>query len=114
MSAGSRARRHVGLSAVVQRDARTGLAQRRVASAPRGALVTGSMVSVSAACRLREWDSTFFGFPIGEIHASTVEELIAADAWAERERIRCLYLLVSSENFSLVQDAEARGFRLTG
>jgi dTDP-4-amino-4,6-dideoxy-D-galactose acyltransferase len=68
---------------------------------------------VSAIRRL-EWDSSFFGFPIGEAHVTTRAELTAAEQEAGRERIRCLYLLIRSEHFDLVQAAEATGFRLTG
>ena len=64
--------------------------------------------------RLLEWDSAFFGFSIGEAHAATAADIAAADEWARAERVRCLYLLVSSDQFGLVRDAESRGFRLTG
>jgi len=69
---------------------------------------------VGGSVKVREWDSRFFGFRIGETHVSTREELIAADTSAERNEVRCLYLLVPSDCFSLVQHAESRGFRLTG
>jgi dTDP-4-amino-4,6-dideoxy-D-galactose acyltransferase len=68
----------------------------------------------ASAIRRLDWDSSFFGVPIGEVHATTREELEAAEQDRERERIRCLYLLIRSEHFDLVQTAEALGFRLTG
>jgi dTDP-4-amino-4,6-dideoxy-D-galactose acyltransferase len=71
------------------------------------------MTRVSAIRRL-DWDSSFFGFPIGEARATTEDELVAADQDGVREGLRCLYLLVRSEHFHLVQQAEALGFRLTG
>ena len=64
--------------------------------------------------RRLDWDSTFFGFPIGESHARTLEDVRAADEWAERERIRCLYLLVPSDAFPLIPVAESRHFHLAG
>jgi len=64
--------------------------------------------------RLLEWDSAFFGFPIGEAHAATAADVAAADEWARAEHVRCLYLLVSSDQFGLVREAESQGFRLTG
>ena len=68
---------------------------------------------VSTVRRLA-WDSSFFSVPIGEAHATTREELIAAEQEGKREGLRCLYLLIRSEHFELVQHAEALGFRLTG
>ncbi len=64
--------------------------------------------------RRLDWDSEFFGFPIGESQAATLEDVAAADEWAERERIRCLYLLVPSDAFSLIHAAESRHFHLAG
>jgi dTDP-4-amino-4,6-dideoxy-D-galactose acyltransferase len=68
----------------------------------------------ASAIRRLDWDSSFFGFSIGEARATTRDELVGADQEGGREQLRCLYLLVRSEHFHLVQQAEALGFRLTG
>jgi dTDP-4-amino-4,6-dideoxy-D-galactose acyltransferase len=69
---------------------------------------------VSLAVRRLEWDSEFFGFPVGEGHPATPDEVAAVDAWAEEERLRCAYLCVPSERFALLHAAESLGFHLMG
>lgn len=61
-----------------------------------------------------EWDSAFFGVPVGQGQVETPVEVEAVDAWAEREGIRCVYLLVPAGRFAATQAAEARGFFQTG
>jgi dTDP-4-amino-4,6-dideoxy-D-galactose acyltransferase len=61
-----------------------------------------------------DWDSSFFGIPIGEMRATGEEDLVAGHGEATREHLRCLYLQIPSEHFALVQQAEALGFHLTG
>ena len=72
------------------------------------------MIGRVSAIRRLDWDSSFFGFPIGEAQATTRDQLLAAEQEGGREGLRCLYLLIRSEHFGLVQEAEALGFRLTG
>jgi dTDP-4-amino-4,6-dideoxy-D-galactose acyltransferase len=69
---------------------------------------------VSLAVRRLDWDSEFFGVPIGEGHPITVDEVAAVDAWAADERLRCVYLCVPTENFVLLHAAESLGFHLVG
>jgi len=69
---------------------------------------------VSLSIRRLDWDSTFFGFPIGEGRPVTLDEVTAVDAWAAQERLRCVYLCVPSENLEPLHAAESLGFRLMG
>ena len=69
---------------------------------------------MSLAVRRLEWDSEFFGFPIGEGHPVTCDDVAAVDAWAADERLRCVYLCVPAENFALLHAAESFGFHLMG
>jgi len=61
-----------------------------------------------------EWDSEFFGFPIGQGSAVDEDDVVAADRWADAEGIRCLYLPVPADCLAAVRVAEERGFRLVG
>lgn len=72
------------------------------------------MNDVGEVCERLDWDSTFFGVPIARIRASRLTESRAAgiDAWAEAERIRCLYLLADPNDMTTMRLAEARGYRL--
>src|SRR5262249_40706568 len=103
--------RRLGVSRAAQRDARSRLARCPTASASDEPV---EVTNRASAIRRLEWDSSFFGFPIGEAHATTHDELMAAEQDGARERLRCLYLLIRSEHFDLVQAAETIGFRLTG
>lgn len=69
---------------------------------------------MSLAVRRLEWDSEFFGFPVGEGHPATLDEVAAVDAWATDEGLRCAYLCVSSEQLPLLHAAESLGFHLMG
>jgi TDP-D-fucosamine acetyltransferase len=69
---------------------------------------------LSLAVRRLEWDSGFFGFPIGEGHPATADDVAAVDAWAADERLRCVYLCVPSANLALLHAAESLGFHLMG
>jgi|SRR6185312_10206534 len=64
--------------------------------------------------RRLEWDSSFFGMPIGESRAASEQELRVADDWARDQRLRCQYLAIPSESFPLIASAEALGYQLTG
>jgi ribosomal protein S18 acetylase RimI-like enzyme len=64
--------------------------------------------------RRLDWDSAFFGVPIGQAQAATPADVEATEAWAEREGIRCMYLLVAGDRLQATQAAETRGFFLTG
>lgn len=58
-----------------------------------------------------EWDSAFFGFPIGRATpALRVEELKGVVEEAERCRLRCTYLLVPASDHELLNAAQRQGF----
>ncbi len=69
---------------------------------------------MSLAVRRLEWDSQFFGVPIGEGRPATVDDVAAIDAWAAQERLRCVYLCARSENLALLHAAESHGFHVMG
>jgi dTDP-4-amino-4,6-dideoxy-D-galactose acyltransferase len=59
------------------------------------------------------WDSEFFGFPIGRLDAEAARSeasLRAATSEADGDAIRCLYLLLDSQDVSGLQRAIACGF----
>lgn len=62
----------------------------------------------AAPGELLAWDSEHFGVRIGRVGAASD----AALAWAEREGVACLYLLVDAGDHDGVRAAEARGFAL--
>lgn len=64
--------------------------------------------------RRLEWDTDFFGVPIGQGEAVSAADVEAIDLWAARENIRCLYLLVPGELPEAAQAAEGRGFEFVG
>jgi GNAT superfamily N-acetyltransferase len=60
-----------------------------------------------------DWDSSFFGVPIGRVDGSVnAAGIAAAVAEAESRGLACVYLRVPAENSELVATAEARGFRV--
>src|SRR5262245_33055253 len=69
---------------------------------------------MSAAGRRLDWDSGFFGFPIGEANPATPEAVAAVDAWARQQEIRCVYLRGAAEHLHVVTTAERHAFFLTG
>jgi ribosomal protein S18 acetylase RimI-like enzyme len=70
--------------------------------------------TATAGGRRLEWDSEFFGVPIGQGEAETPAQVVEVSAWADRERLRCVYLLVPAGCLEASRAAEARGFYLTG
>lgn len=67
----------------------------------------------AVACRVLDWDSSYWGFPIGQVEASRLNPAQAAAArqWSLEHGVRCLYLLADAgdaETALAVQDA---GFR---
>jgi dTDP-4-amino-4,6-dideoxy-D-galactose acyltransferase len=63
---------------------------------------------------LLDWDTEFWGFPIGRVtgRVLTRRSLRAADAWAQERAVRCLYFLASSDDPGTAHVAEQGGFRL--
>lgn len=64
-------------------------------------------------CRFLEWDSEFFGVPIGRItaHRLTPETLASALDWQRIHNIACLYFLAESSDPETIRMAEAAGFQ---
>lgn len=60
-----------------------------------------------------EWDSAFFGIPVGRVRSEVgVDEIAAVIGEAEQRKLRCVYLLVPADNSRLVTVAEECGFRV--
>jgi dTDP-4-amino-4,6-dideoxy-D-galactose acyltransferase len=58
-----------------------------------------------------QWDSAFFGFPIGKIgDAVTADELENAVKEAEDLHLRCIYLLVPADDHEFLESARKCGF----
>src|SRR5262249_40390684 len=66
-------------------------------------------------CRLLEWDSALFGFPIGQVNGhrlteSSVEEILA---WCRNHSAACLYFLADSDDQETTRLEEDNRCRLT-
>jgi dTDP-4-amino-4,6-dideoxy-D-galactose acyltransferase len=60
-----------------------------------------------------EWDSTFFGLPIGRVREGVVaREIGAAAQEADELRLSCTYLLASADDDMLIDAAQENGFRV--
>jgi dTDP-4-amino-4,6-dideoxy-D-galactose acyltransferase len=64
----------------------------------------------SEPCTLLEWDTQFWGRPIGRVLERRLDAA-AVDAWAREHEIDCLYFLADTE-FDAAHRAEDAGFRL--
>jgi dTDP-4-amino-4,6-dideoxy-D-galactose acyltransferase len=65
-------------------------------------------------CQFLEWDSQFFGFPIGrvlpdQLHAAALTRILD---WAKAREIRCLYCLCDFGDYDAVRSLEQNGFHL--
>jgi ribosomal protein S18 acetylase RimI-like enzyme len=63
---------------------------------------------------LLSWDSSFFGFRIGRVHADALDEgqVAQLDAWAQDNLVRCLYFQARSDDPTTVLVAESNQFHL--
>jgi dTDP-4-amino-4,6-dideoxy-D-galactose acyltransferase len=60
-----------------------------------------------------EWDSSFFGLPIGRVRQGVgADRLANVVNEAESHGLRCVYLLASADQSELVVAAEGHGFRV--
>ena len=68
----------------------------------------------SAAAALLDWDSEFWGAPIGRVAGGGLdqERLRAVDDWAAANGVACIYFLADSNDASSAHVAEDGGFRL--
>jgi dTDP-4-amino-4,6-dideoxy-D-galactose acyltransferase len=67
-----------------------------------------------ARCTLLEWDTEFWGIPVGLLEGDDLdrERLRAVDAWAAENAVACVYFLASSHDPAAAHVAESGGFRL--
>ena len=72
------------------------------------------MTTERAVGTMLDWDSAFFGVPIGKAQAEIPSDVDATEAWAAHEGLRCVFLLLSADRLEVVQAAEKQGFFLTG
>jgi dTDP-4-amino-4,6-dideoxy-D-galactose acyltransferase len=68
----------------------------------------------TAAAALLDWDSEFWGAPIGRVEGGALnrEGLHAVDEWAATHGVACVYFLADSSDASSAHIAEDGGFRL--
>jgi dTDP-4-amino-4,6-dideoxy-D-galactose acyltransferase len=68
----------------------------------------------SAPCRLLEWDTEFFGFPVARADAPELDRDSAAeiDRWCIAQGVRCLYLMLDPQDEESAAAADAGGYRL--
>jgi dTDP-4-amino-4,6-dideoxy-D-galactose acyltransferase len=58
-----------------------------------------------------EWDSSFFGFPIGKVREGVrADEIELAVREAGRCNLRCIYLLAPANDYALLDKAQRSGF----
>lgn len=67
----------------------------------------------SAAATLLDWDSEFWGAPIGRVEGGVLDEerLRAVDEWAAANGVACAYFLADSSDAPSAHVAEDAGFR---
>lgn len=58
-----------------------------------------------------DWDSDYFGFPIGRVSPASPADLEPAVAAADADRVRCLYLLCPADDDETLHAAIGLGFR---
>jgi dTDP-4-amino-4,6-dideoxy-D-galactose acyltransferase len=65
-------------------------------------------------CKLLEWDSSFFGFPIAQVTDSRLdrERMEEVERWCAEHEIRCAYLLADAADPATTLLAEDHGFRM--
>lgn len=65
-------------------------------------------------CEFLPWDSEFFGIRVGRIHGPISHaDVPSLESWCAEQRIRCVYLLVGSEDRESIRAAEESQFHLT-
>lgn len=61
--------------------------------------------------RILDWDSSFFGFPVGMLKADLVSGKVeAAVREADAHELRCTYLLAPASDHALLDEAQKHGF----
>ena len=67
-------------------------------------------MAASGPCELLEWDTEFWGVPIGRVVGREVGPKV--DEWASANGIACMYFLAPSDAPEAVRAAEESGFKL--
>ena len=69
---------------------------------------------VTEPCQFLDWDSQFFGFPIGRVVPCRLDAIALKQImnWAVARGIRCLYCLCDFDNYDAVRQLEHNGFYL--
>ena len=64
-------------------------------------------------CRHLDWDSDFWGFPVGRLEGSLLLESEAENVldWCQANEIRCLYYAANGSNAETLQRAHGAGFQ---
>jgi dTDP-4-amino-4,6-dideoxy-D-galactose acyltransferase len=64
-------------------------------------------------CRHLDWDSDFWGFPVGRLEASLLRESEAENVleWCQANEIRCLYFAANGSNAETLKRAHEAGFQ---
>jgi len=70
-------------------------------------------METSDLCERLQWDSTFFGFPVGRVVSRSLSPAEAGRVvtWATREGVRCVYCLVDGGDVETHHAVEQAGFR---
>ncbi len=70
--------------------------------------------SVPEPCRLLEWDSEHFGFPIARVNGDSLDHgtAEAIDDWCRDQGVRCLYFLAQADDAESARIAAERGYRV--
>lgn len=65
-------------------------------------------------CRMLDWDSEFWGFPIARVVPDCLDPAVAGRVadWCAHNRIHCAYLLASAGDAETARAAEGVGFKL--
>jgi dTDP-4-amino-4,6-dideoxy-D-galactose acyltransferase len=73
----------------------------------------GESLRLAAPCRLLDWDSEHFGFPVAEVSGDVFSPELAAgvDSWCREHEVACVYLLVRSDDAETARSAGAAGYR---
>jgi ribosomal protein S18 acetylase RimI-like enzyme len=74
---------------------------------------SGEAAEAGAPCRLLDWDSEHFGFPIARVAGATLTArgAEAVDRWCLERGIRCLYFLADAADADSARVAAARNYR---
>jgi len=69
--------------------------------------------NVEVGCRILEWDSNFWGFPVGRLDGSLLREGVERRVldWCRGKKIRCLYFAADGSDAETLQRAHRAGYQ---